>query len=149
MALLIVSAPAFAEKGAVDQAIDEQQAAAFEKQNEGILPVPDYSGDFWTRSNLTGDWGEMRTHWAKRGFTLDLQWYQAVQGVASGGVKERTTYGTNLDLYVHLDLMRMGLLPGAVINFRAQSRPGRRCPRDRVLLQLPSGPEHAARESAR
>jgi hypothetical protein len=27
----------------------------------GILPVPDYSGDFWTREYLTGDWGGART----------------------------------------------------------------------------------------
>ena len=27
------------------------------KSPTGILPVPDYSGDFWTREYLTGDWG--------------------------------------------------------------------------------------------
>ncbi len=29
-------------------------------ESEGLLPIPDYSGDIWTRSQLTGDWGEFR-----------------------------------------------------------------------------------------
>ena len=31
---------------------------------------------------------------------------------------------TNLDYYINLDLMRMNVLPGALISFRAQSRFG-------------------------
>jgi len=33
----------------------EDQAAS--AADQGLLPAPDYSGDLWRRSHLTGDWG--------------------------------------------------------------------------------------------
>jgi hypothetical protein len=47
-----------------------------------------------------------------------------VQGVASGGVDQTTEYGATWDYTINLDLMRMGILPGALIRFRAESRYG-------------------------
>lgn len=28
--------------------------------DKGMIPVPDYSGDLWKRSNMSGDWGGVR-----------------------------------------------------------------------------------------
>lgn len=30
------------------------------KDPQGLLPVPDYSGDVWSQSHLMGDWGGVR-----------------------------------------------------------------------------------------
>jgi carbohydrate-selective porin OprB len=35
-------------------------------------PANPYSGDIWTRSTLTGDWGGIRNQLADKGVTLDL-----------------------------------------------------------------------------
>jgi porin len=90
----------------------------------GLLPIPDYSADFWTRSFLTGDWGGMRTDLANKGIQIGIEWNQFVQGIASGGRDQTTEYDATWDYTINLDLMRMGLLPGALIKFRAESRYG-------------------------
>ena len=52
---------------------------------QGILPVPDYSGDFWSRSHLTGDWGGLRSDLANKGVQAEIRWNQTVQSVVDGG----------------------------------------------------------------
>jgi porin len=99
-------------------------ASSGAQQSEGILPIPDYSGDLCTRPALTGDWGGLRQQWAEKGVTFRFDWYQAVQGIVKGGTDNRWAYGTNLDLYANLDLDRMGVIPGGLVAFRAQSRFG-------------------------
>jgi porin len=92
--------------------------------DEGLLPVPDYSGDLWTRSHMTGDWGGLRQDWADRGVTMEFEWYQAYQDIIDGGRSEDSESSTNLDYRLKLDLMRMGVVPGALVTVRAQSRFG-------------------------
>ena len=104
------------------------------QQPAGILPIPDYSGDLRTRPALTGDWGGRRQQWADKGATFRFEWYQAVQGIVDGGIDKGWAYGTNLDLYANLDLDRMGVLPGALVAFRAQSRFGDSVNTDTGLL---------------
>ena len=118
--LLCITSPAVADSAAVDDAIDEQVTAA----PTGILPVPDYSGAPGSRTNLTGDWGGKRQEWAEDGFTFNLRWFQVGQGIVNGGAEEHWTYVTNLDYYFNFDLARMGLVPGAVVSVRGQSRFG-------------------------
>lgn len=91
---------------------------------EGLLPVPDYSGDLWTRSHLTGDWGGLRQDWANHGVTMEFDWYQSYQDIVDGGVREESEFSTNLDYRLKFDLMRMGVVPGALVTVRAQSRFG-------------------------
>jgi porin len=91
----------------------------------GLLPVPDYSGDFWTRRDLAGDWGGVRSDLANKGVQFGLQWNQYGQGIVDGGRDRTSTYGGNLDYTLNLDLMRMGVLPGALVKFRAETRYGR------------------------
>ena len=42
-------------------------------------------GDFWHRTQLTGDWGGIRTDLARHGFFFDLYSTSAYQNVMSGG----------------------------------------------------------------
>lgn len=91
---------------------------------EGLLPVPDYGGDWSTRPALSGDWNGLRQDWADHGFTAGFHWTQYGQGVESGGADEDWEFGGSLEALFHVDLMRMGLLPGALVTLRAESRYG-------------------------
>ncbi len=99
-------------------------AALAQEGAQGLLPVPDYGGDLLNRSRLTGDWGGTRTDLANKGIQVDVDWTQYVQGIVDGGIDRETHYGGHLDYLVHLDLMRMGLIPGGLVTFRAESRYG-------------------------
>ena len=110
------------------------ETGAQQEATEGMLPVPDYSGNWKTRPFLTGDWGGKRQELADKGFTFDVEWLQIGQGIVSGGRDTRSAYGTNLDYFAKLDLMRMGVLPGALISFRGQSRFGNTINQDTGLL---------------
>jgi porin len=101
---------------------------------EGLLPLPDYSGDWRTREFLSGDWGGTRNKWARKGVTFDFHWLQVAQGIVDGGVDTGWTYVANLDYYATVDLMRMKLVPGAMVSLRAQSRFGRTVNTDTGLL---------------
>lgn len=106
-------------------AIAQDNPTAAEKESVGLLPIPDYSGDFWTRHYITGDWGGARTDLANKGIQFGVEWSQTVQGVTDGGIDRTTVYGGSADYTINLDLMRMGVLPGALVRFRAESRYGR------------------------
>jgi hypothetical protein len=62
--------------------------------DQGILPVPDYSGEIGARSNLTGDWAGVRQNWADRGVTMAIDWYQAYQDIIDGGFEEGSENST-------------------------------------------------------
>src|SRR5262245_41633517 len=91
---------------------------------KGILPIPDYTGDFWHATHLAGDFNGERTKLAEKGIQVDVEWTQIVQNIVNGGRDETTRYGGTADYLIHLDLMRMGILPGGLITFRAESRYG-------------------------
>lgn len=99
-----------------------QATPASSQAPAGLLPVPDYSGNIWTRQYLTGDWDGVRADLANKGIQIGIEWEQFVQGVIRGGRDQTTEYGANVDYTINLDLMRMGILPGALIKFRAESR---------------------------
>lgn len=88
------------------------------------LPTPDYSGDLWTRSTLTGDWGGTRNDLAKRGLTVDLTLSQVGQGVVNGGLHSQWKYGGRGDLNLNLDTGKMGLWPGGFFNLLVQGSYG-------------------------
>ena len=91
---------------------------------EGLLPVPDYSGDFASRSYLTGDWNGTRSRLAERGFQINLESTSWADGFVDGGERSNTRGGGNLTLDLNWDLMRAGILPGALLSLRAESRWG-------------------------
>lgn len=79
---------------------------------EEQAPVNPYSGDFWSRSTLTGDWGGVRNDLAAKGATFDLSLTQITQGVISGGKDNLWKYGGRGNLTTNVDIQKLGLWPG-------------------------------------
>ena len=93
-------------------------------QSSGILPLPDYSGNFAKRAYLLGDFWGYRAKWAKKGFTFDIDYNQYFQAVTDGGLERSSEYGGTINYNVNLDFDRMGLIPGGLLQMRARSRYG-------------------------
>ena len=75
-------------------------------------PAKTYSGDFWTRTTLTGDWGGARNELAAKGITLDINLTQVGMGVISGGKETGWEYGSRGNLTLNVDSQKLGLWPG-------------------------------------
>jgi porin len=114
---------ALSQTGPTDGGVGTGAVTAAEA-DKGIVPIPDYGGDIWSRAFLSGDWGGTRTEWANKGFQADLRWNNYVQSVVSGGRDIDTRFGGGADYLFNFDLMRMGILPGALVKLRAESRYG-------------------------
>jgi porin len=106
------------------EAAAEPDVAAEPKTPAGLVPLIDYSGDLWTRPRLLGDLGGARTDLANKGIQFDINFTQVMQSVVDGGLDTGTRYGGTLDYNAVFDLHRMGVLPGAIVKFRAESRFG-------------------------
>jgi len=113
---------------------EEDPEAPADAEVQGLLPVPEYAGEWRTRPALSGDWGGTRQDWAERGLTIDVDWLQVGQGVVSGGLDTGWAYASNLDWYATLDLDRMDVAPGALVSFRGQTRFGETVNGDTGLL---------------
>lgn len=125
-ALMCGASAAVAQQAGAGEVIAEAedvQAEAAAAQT-GILPIPDYSGEFTSRSYLTGDWGGARTDLANKGLQFDLDSVSWADGFVDGGRRDDTRFGGNLTFDLKWDLMRAGILPGALITMRAESRWG-------------------------
>lgn len=94
------------------------------EETHGILPIPNYESSFSKRSYLTGDWGGKRTEWGNDGIQLGLEYLGWVGSVVDGGLDDETEHGGNITYKMKLDLMRAGILPGALIDIRAETRYG-------------------------
>ncbi|MGR8918039.1 MAG: carbohydrate porin [Gammaproteobacteria bacterium] len=101
---------------------DEQAAAP--EQPAGILPIPAYDGGFSTRPYITGDWGGKRTEWANKGIQFDVDWVHWIDSVVDGGISNDAEFGGNFTYNLKIDLMRAGILPGAILQVRAESLVG-------------------------
>ena len=95
-----------------------------DSQPQGILPIPDYGGDIWNRNHLSGDWGGKRTEWANKGVQAEVEYLAWVGSVVDGGLSDDTEKGNNITYKLKLDLMRAGIMPGALIDIRAETRYG-------------------------
>ena len=88
-------------------------------------PAPDtYSGSFWERPRLTGDWGGFRNQAAKHGVTLDVDWLQTLQGVMSGGRSNTASYWGTFEYTLNVDTGKLGLWPNGSLNAYALSSYG-------------------------
>ncbi len=105
--------------------VPSAQADEAQAKSSGILPVPDYSGDFAERSYLFGDFGGKRAEWAQKGATFDIDYNQYFQSVTDGGLERDSEYGGTIYYNVNLDFDRMGLIPGGLLQMRASSRYGK------------------------
>ena len=74
-----------------------------------------YSGDIWSRSTLTGDWGGARNDLAAKGVTFDMNLTQIGQGVTDGGKDKSWEYGGRGNLTVNVDTQKLGLWPGGFL----------------------------------
>jgi len=98
---------------------------ALPEKPSGILPLPDYSGDFSNRAYLMGDLGGNRGEWAQQGITFDLDTYNYLQSVTDGGIDTGTENGAVIDLNLAIDFDRMGVIPGGLLQLQAVSRYGK------------------------
>ena len=84
-------------------------------------PANPYSGDLWTRSTLSGDWGGIRNQLAEKGILFDLRLTQAAQGIVQGGKDTGWQYaGGRGDINLSLDTQKLGLWPGGFLTVEAE-----------------------------
>jgi hypothetical protein len=81
-------------------------------------------GDFRRRTQLSGDWGGLRTDLARHGFFFDLYSMSAYQDVASGGLKTGSAFIQNTQLSINVDTGRAGLWSGGIFHVTLESRYG-------------------------
>jgi porin len=93
------------------------------------LPGTD-SRDFRYRTQLSGDWGGLRTDLARHGFFFDLYSTSAYQDVASGGLKTGSAFIQNTQLSMNVDTGRAGLWPAGVFHITLEARNGSSSPQD-------------------
>src|SRR5690349_12495212 len=105
--LACISVSAIAEDDVPGSAADARSAP------QGLIPIPDYTGDLPNRSRLAGDFNGGRTALANKGIQIDVDWTQYAQSIVTGGRDSDSHYGGHLDYLIQLDLMRMSILPGA------------------------------------
>jgi porin len=82
------------------------------------------TGDFWNRTQLTGDWGGTRTELARHGLFFDLYSTSTYQDVTSGGLKTGSSFVQNTQISFNLDTGRAGLWSGGLLHLSVQSRYG-------------------------
>jgi porin len=91
----------------------------------GILPIPDYVSTINNRSYLAGDWNGKRTEVATdHGFQWNIDSVTWTDQALSGGSTDDLEFGGNLTYNLNWDLMRAGILPGALLTLRAETRWG-------------------------
>ena len=94
-------------------------------QPPALVLIPSTSsGDFWTRSRLTGDWAGTRTEFAENGLTFFGDVTQYYQGVAAGGLAQQFKYGGRGDYLIDIDSRKMGLWEGGHLDLRGETRFG-------------------------
>ena len=81
-------------------------------------------GDFWDRTQLTGDWGGRRTDLARRGVFFDVYTTSAYQDVTSGGLTPGGWFVQNTQMCLNIDTGRAGWWDGGLIHFATQARYG-------------------------
>lgn len=86
-----------------------------------LFPVPDFTGDIWTRAKLTGDWFGLRTKLANSGVQLDMDNVHTFQSVSGGGLDSTSRYLGNAEIVLKLDSQKMGLWPGGFLLVRGEA----------------------------
>jgi porin len=82
------------------------------------------TGDIWSRTQLTGDWGGARTELARQGVFFDVYSTSYYQNVTSGGLKAGAAFVQNTQASLNIDTGRAGLWSGGLLHLTLQSRFG-------------------------
>ncbi|WP_028745902.1 carbohydrate porin [Rhizobium mesoamericanum] len=82
------------------------------------------TGDIFERTQLTGDWGGLRTKLAQEGLFFDLYTTSAYQDITSGGLEEGSAFVQNAQFDLNIDTGRANLWDGGLIHVSLQSRYG-------------------------
>ncbi|NIP98629.1 MAG: carbohydrate porin [Akkermansiaceae bacterium] len=85
-----------------------------------LFPVPNLSGDIWSRDVMTGDWGGARRKLAEGGVQVDFDLQNYFQGLVEGGVEQRWAYGGTSDLRLKFDTGKAGWWPGGFVEIHAE-----------------------------
>ncbi len=89
-----------------------------------LVPWVDYSGGFFSRPALTGNWGGVRQHLMDKGLRFDSSLTQTLQRNLAGGMAYDGSYTGNMRYGLELDTGKMGLWPGGLLTIRGMSRYG-------------------------
>lgn len=116
-------------------------ASASHAQTSAPPPAePGFTTNLWTRSNLLGDMGGLRTALWNAGITFGLQDVNEVWGNVSGGIRRGADYNGLTLISVGLDTQRALGWDGGTINVSALQIRGRSLSNDNLLnLQTVSG----------
>ena len=110
---------------------------------QGVPTTPDEPGfttGLWTRGNLLGDIGGLRTALGNVGITIGLQDINEVWGNVSGGIQRGAAYDGVTLMSVGLDTQRAFGWEGGTVNVSAWNIRGRSISTDNLLnLQTVSG----------
>ncbi|MCZ6876427.1 MAG: carbohydrate porin [bacterium] len=81
-----------------------------------LTPVSDYSGNFWDRYTLWGNFDGNRQQLYDRGVAFDVTFTQVYQGVVSGGADDdEWEYHGLLEYGLALDTAKLGWWPGGLL----------------------------------
>jgi len=93
--------------------------------NAPVFGIPGtVTGDFWNRTQVTGDWGGLRTNLANMGVFIDVYTTSTYQDVTSGGLKTGSSFVQNIQTSLNVDTGRAGLWSGGLLHVTVQSRYG-------------------------
>lgn len=93
--------------------------------NGAVFGIPGtVTGDFWNRTQVTGDWGGLRTALANMGVFIDVYSTSTFQDVTSGGLKTGYSFVQNTQGSLNVDTGRAGLWSGGLLHVTVQSRYG-------------------------
>ena len=93
--------------------------------NAPVFGIPGtVTGNLWTRTQLTGNWGGARKDLAERGWFFDAYTTGVYQNVTSGGLKTGSALVQNVQLSINLDTGRARLWAGGLLHLTVQSRYG-------------------------
>ena len=113
-----------------DEAIAESSPSLNEPidaRSPSQTSAPPWSGDFWSRSQLSGDWFGVAKQLAENGFTFFGDITQYYQGVTSGGGSSSFAYGGRGDYLIDIDSGKLGLWNGGHLDLRGETRLGQDC----------------------
>jgi porin len=110
-------------------------------QQQGAAPTePGFMAGLWTRPNLLGDAGGLRSTLWNYGITFGVQDFNEVWGNVSGGIRRGATYDGATLMSIGLDTQRAFGWEGGTFNISGWNIRGRNIATDNLLnLQTPSG----------